>query len=190
MDNEYNIQFDGGFPFQLGKSKLRYVDIAIEQAIVSMEQKTTIKEQRKVRKHSKNSNNNSKRHIHYDGSNGLPLVHSNHGAVLVNRSGSVLAKGFNHVGECTFKNKSLQKIMQPYEYTIHAEMDVIRKFVSSNYRKTEEQILKELSEASLYVVRVSRSTTNENTLVCKMSTPCETCARNLEEFNIRRVYSS
>jgi tRNA(Arg) A34 adenosine deaminase TadA len=183
MNTDYNIQFEGGFPFSIGKSKLKHIELAIEQAIIGMEQKKDIKSFRKIQKQNKPNVN-----IHYDGTNGPPLVHSNHGAVLVHKSGLIMAEGFNHVGECSFKNKNLQKIVHPYEYTVHAEMEVIRKFVSKNHRKSEEQILKELSESSLYVVRVSR--VNKTNLVCKMSTPCETCAKNLEGFNIRRIYSS
>jgi len=179
---EYEITFDGSFPFNIGNSKLRFIEEALEQAIIGMELKTPVKTQRKI--HQKVTGSP----IHYDGTNGLPLVHSNHGAVLVSKSGNIMAKGYNHVGEFTFKNKNLQRIVHPYEYTVHAEMEVIRKYVSKNYRKPEEIILKDLRESSLYVVRVSRVA--QKKLVCKMSTPCETCAKNLEEFNIKRIFSS
>jgi tRNA(Arg) A34 adenosine deaminase TadA len=181
-DINYEITFHGSFPFNIGNSKLKFIEEAIEQAIIGMELKTPIKIQRKI------NQKNKEMPIHYDGTNGLPLVHSNHGAILVNKSGNIMARGYNHVGQFTFKNKNLQRIVHPYEYTVHAEMDVIRKYVSKNYKKTEDEILKDLRESKMYVVRISRL--SQNKLLCKMSTPCETCAKNLEEFNIKRIFSS
>ena len=90
-----------------------------------------------------------------------------HGAILV-KNGEIIAQGYNYdYGQDTYHG----------HYSVHAEVNVLL--------EARNKKITDLSDADLYVVRISPNTGNY-----LLSKPCDNCARMSIKHGVRRVYYS
>ena len=101
---------------------------------------------------------------------------SRHASAVVYR-GQVAGFGFNSMKTSPFQARFRKN---PHAIHIHSEVDAIR----TALRRLSE---KELSKATLYVVRAKQVSSIDNRIVQGLSQPCEGCERAIATFNIKRV---
>ena len=93
-----------------------------------------------------------------------------HGAVIVLHN-EIIATGYNY-----------RQYYRCHGFSVHAEVDALTKV------KNRKNML---SEAEMYVVRISRfNPTCPNEFCIKMSKPCRECSKAIMKYGIRRVYYS
>tara|TARA_B110001469_G_C9628859_1_gene314277 strand:- start:1071 stop:1514 length:444 start_codon:yes stop_codon:yes gene_type:complete len=100
-----------------------------------------------------------------------------HGAVITGKGGKVLCSGYNK------GNRS--KVLDSIFTCVHAEMDVINKFVNGTLRpKYGRNFLKHTKKYNIWVVRLQ----NTEDIKYTMSKPCFYCCLLLKKYGFFKVY--
>ena len=100
-----------------------------------------------------------------------------HGAVITGKGGKVLCSGYNK------GNRS--KVLNGTFTCVHAEMDVINKFVNGTLRpKYGRNFLKHTKKYNIWVVRLQ----NTEDIKYTMSKPCFYCCSLLKKYGFFKVY--
>ena len=100
-----------------------------------------------------------------------------HGAVITGKGGKVLCAGYNK------GNRS--KVLNSIFTCVHAEMDVINKFINGTLRpKYGRNFLKHTKKYNIWVVRLQ----NTKDIKYTMSKPCFYCSSLLKKYGFKKVY--
>lgn len=104
---------------------------------------------------------------------------STHFCVLFHRkTKTIIATGYNQWG-------LPKKIVRFGDESSHAERNAITNAINK-FRGNIEK----LNELSLVVVRLHRTSTTDNTLICGNSLPCQNCVRSILRVGIRNVIAT